>query len=836
VWTYYSGYIYPARTKSKTTVAYVSGTDTTVTVDTTSGFPTSGQAWIGDKYFNYTGLTSTQFTGVTNGNVSGTAGVGAFVGLRNPAAQSTSTTAQDYEFQSQYVDSVSIKVYAAYGYAGTCDCYVYGLSFREVGGTIIEGNTIRTGSVTATQIAANTITTAQLASSVGSSLDISSNTSITLKADRSIVDAMSFTLNNASGVSISGNTITKTQVNAWGNAGFSSTYKFNNGDYVEFRMASGMQAMVGYSITDTNQTYTTIQYEIYPDSGVVKVYESGTSVFTGGTWTSTDVFGIGIENNKINYYQNGTLIYTSSATPTLPLVLDVAMYNQNSVIDSLKVGSLINGVIKYVDTLQIGGRNLFKNSNLISGTSSWIGSNSSTLAVTTTSPSGSFPAGITSCLANTTATGQTNGYSCQQLTLLPNTQYTATFWVYVPSGVTGAATLSAWYSNSGWQFINNYTVIERNTWVKKSLTFTTNATYTSTIIGFGLASSVAGNIAYIANAKLELGPKSTDWCPAPEDSPNNSNIISTINISPEAITINASKINLVGAVTMTSLDSTVSTKVNNGDTANTTVNSYKPNWDDAKTKVDLWKSSSDVTKINGGIIYTGSITAAQIAVGTITADKLVAGTITAASGVIGSLDASKITTGTLSANFISGGTLTLGGSGNTNGSFALKNSSGIIIASMDYTGFKFNYADGSYTAFDNTTGLKWFKASTNYTYHYLLYSGTATVANGSPVTITLPAEFQNKNFKIIVSAKMADTGSSSYFMSKINCDTANINTAAGTFQVTGYIYNATLLPSFYSDGITDYYGNYHSNVVTGLSLVAYGYGYGTLQVNYIVVA
>lgn len=79
---------------------------------------------------------------------------------------------------------------------------------------------------------------------------------------------------------------------------------------------------------------------------------------------------------------------------------------------------------------------------------------------------------------------------------------------------------------------------------------------------------------------------------------NGNTIASLINQTATTITISASKINLTGAVTISSLDSATATKVNNGNNANTTVNS--------------WKHASDTTKIDGGDIYTGSITADKI--------------------------------------------------------------------------------------------------------------------------------------------------------------------------------------------------------------------------------
>lgn len=143
-------------------------------------------------------------------------------------------------------------------------------------------------------------------------------------------------------------------------------------------------------------------------------------------------------------------------------------------------------------------------------------------------------------------------------------------------------------------------------------------------------------------------------------------VINQINVSTEGIQISASKINITGAVTFSSLDSSMQTRVNNGDSANTTVTNYKPNWDDAKAKTDLWKHATDNTKIDGGDIYTGSITANAISAGTITSSLI------ATAGIV--------------ADKIIGGTLTLGGSSNIKGVFSLQNASAVEVVRMDNTG------------------------------------------------------------------------------------------------------------------------------------------------------
>jgi phage minor structural protein len=78
-------------------------------------------------------------------------------------------------------------------------------------------------------------------------------------------------------------------------------------------------------------------------------------------------------------------------------------------------------------------------------------------------------------------------------------------------------------------------------------------------------------------------------------------VISAINLSPESISISASKINLTGAVTFSSLHPSLQESVTNGELA--------------KEKVDLWSYGS--TYINGAFLGTGTVVADKIRGGTI---------------------------------------------------------------------------------------------------------------------------------------------------------------------------------------------------------------------------
>nr|DAM24080.1 MAG TPA: endopeptidase tail [Caudoviricetes sp.] len=86
-----------------------------------------------------------------------------------------------------------------------------------------------------------------------------------------------------------------------------------------------------------------------------------------------------------------------------------------------------------------------------------------------------------------------------------------------------------------------------------------------------------------------------------ESKVSKNSVISSINQSSESVTISASKINLKGAVTISSLDSDLKTSVN---TASSTLSS--------------WSYDNNMTTIDGGKVAAHTITAEQIAIGDFT--------------------------------------------------------------------------------------------------------------------------------------------------------------------------------------------------------------------------
>lgn len=150
------------------------------------------------------------------------------------------------------------------------------------------------------------------------------------------VEDLKFNFTNIVGCSVVGNVVTKTGVDGW-NSGFSNSYKFNNGDSLEFKVMSGIQMMIGFSNYEAGLAYNTIKYAWYVDTSKDVIYESGVIKKSFDRLTVT-IYCIKINENKIWYYRDGLLEYTSDVIPTLPLILDASMYANGSSV------ALVHGV------------------------------------------------------------------------------------------------------------------------------------------------------------------------------------------------------------------------------------------------------------------------------------------------------------------------------------------------------------------------------------------------------------------------------------------------------------------------------------------------------------
>lgn len=124
-------------------------------------------------------------------------------------------------------------------------------------------------------------------------------------------------------------------------------------------------------------------------------------------------------------------------------------------------------------------------------------------------------------------------------------------------------------------------------------------------------------------------------------------VISTINQTAEAVTINANKINISGIIS--AINDNTTTTIDGGKITTNSITADKVTSDIITTK------NFSAQSINAENITTGVLNANRIP--NISADKITSGTIDASKIAVINLNADNITSGTISADNISGGTI-----------------------------------------------------------------------------------------------------------------------------------------------------------------------------------
>jgi len=158
----------------------------------------------------------------------------------------------------------------------------------------------------------------------------------------------------ALGVQVSGNNLTKTAAEGWGNAGASSTKGFASGDgYIECTATeTNKDRMCGLSNGDTNKEYDDIDYAIdLTVGGLAWVFESGVGRGVYTTYQAGDVFRIAVEGGVVKYRKNGTLFYTSSVAPVYPLLLDTSLHSNGATITNAVISGNLQSLVPTLESV-----------------------------------------------------------------------------------------------------------------------------------------------------------------------------------------------------------------------------------------------------------------------------------------------------------------------------------------------------------------------------------------------------------------------------------------------------------------------------------------------------
>jgi alpha-tubulin suppressor-like RCC1 family protein len=150
------------------------------------------------------------------------------------------------------------------------------------------------------------------------------------------------------GVQSAANWLTKSATSLAWDSGVISTRAINSG-YVEATVSeTNTYRMIGLGQGDTSASYTDLDFGAFAsaDGATIQVYESGTYRGTFGTYVPGDRLRVAVEAGVVKYFKNGTLFYTSTVSPTLPLRIDSSFYSPgSSLLGVVFVGDAVSGAL-----------------------------------------------------------------------------------------------------------------------------------------------------------------------------------------------------------------------------------------------------------------------------------------------------------------------------------------------------------------------------------------------------------------------------------------------------------------------------------------------------------
>ena len=141
------------------------------------------------------------------------------------------------------------------------------------------------------------------------------------------------------------------------NAGARSQQFLRGDGSANFTVESAVGVVAGFNSENLGAGYAEIEHGIMVSSGLVRVVESGATVYTIGTFSAGDQFTIRRLAGEVTYWRNGALVYTSEQPSTGTVFLDVSMYSGGDRIASPSLMGASGGAEITLPALQsMGGK------------------------------------------------------------------------------------------------------------------------------------------------------------------------------------------------------------------------------------------------------------------------------------------------------------------------------------------------------------------------------------------------------------------------------------------------------------------------------------------------
>lgn len=159
-----------------------------------------------------------------------------------------------------------------------------------------------------------------------------------------------------------GNLFYKTAPTGWGNSGAASANILPAGKdgWIETTVyESNLYRMIGFSSSNPNADYTTVEYGLLLGDGNYAIYESpnatSATFFNGDSYTLGDIFRIERNGNTVRYLKNGIPFYTSAKAATGPLLCDISMFSQYAMMSNVVASFAAPDADGAFKTLSING-------------------------------------------------------------------------------------------------------------------------------------------------------------------------------------------------------------------------------------------------------------------------------------------------------------------------------------------------------------------------------------------------------------------------------------------------------------------------------------------------
>lgn len=356
--------------------------------------------------------------------------------------------------------------------------------------------------------------------------------------------------------------------------------------YQEYYLSTSQTALSGGSWTTTAPTWANGKYmwsrTVKVDGAGNKTYApSQNGVCIAGAKGDTGASGKGIKSTAIAYQLSASQTKAPTGTwLSSPPKTDIAtpyLWTRTVITYTDNTTSTSYGVSSTLDSLMVGGRNLFKHSSLVGEQLVCDGINGCNSIDTekyedigyhiVTPNAGNLNNGILFVFNDISTLGLKKGDTITFSIDVKGTsdEHNPFLKIWLPKD-----NPDAWWVGDQ---SDNSEFVPTNEFKRASVTFTIPNTYELSYIFFGVHGNIQSDL-YIRNAKLEKGTVATDWTPAPED------LETRVSDAETAISNNANEIKLKASqdeVTAISDNLKVLTKTSTE--FKQTVEGWQLNWD-----------------------------------------------------------------------------------------------------------------------------------------------------------------------------------------------------------------------------------------------------------------